>query len=244
MKKIILFFLLLLSFTPISFAVDITGGLDTNPTNTTTTPITTQARIEAGDIEAIFCGNHLLGRDEVRYVIPSENRAIIETFANTYGRDILRQNNLTAIQVSVTRHTGWEIYNELLQLCLRIREEGNEDARAIDNLYKQAAFFSRYYDTYPDNLKEGIMPGFLISLVDGVETLSFWLVWVALFNLVFWGTVYGIAKSENKVEYMRRIKQGFIYLVILWIIRAGIFGTMIAFLGYESLELFKIFFNF
>jgi len=241
-KKLIILSLLLL---PSSlYAVDIGeigGGLEINETTSNTVSVNTNSN---GSLEQAFCdGYKLNGFWNPRELLPSENKIVVETFSNALWWEIKEKYDLSGLQIALNRWSS-PAYSELESLCFQYRGSSEDRYQEIENLYTQVVFFSQYYDPYPDTLREWIIPSFLIFLIETVYTISFYLVWLAFFNIIYLFISYALGDAGKKVENLGRIKLGIMYLLLIFLLNKWIIGGLVTYVGYDSLEFLKLIFNF
>jgi len=233
-------------------------GIDITKTINTTTSITKESVIKPissnnGDVQEIFCDKYLLVKgltwikDTPSSVVRSTNKIIAETYLNTYGQnyfDELNKNKTKDTKITKKALIYSPLYKkerqELESNCLDYRKVKVEQSDNVDMIYKQVRFFSNYYASYPENLKKGVMPSFFIVLIDMTNTLAFYLVWLTLLNILFHVFTYIHKKDNVKIK---RIKNAFLYFFLVWIIKLGLFWTIITAIGYQGVDMLSFFFT-
>lgn len=185
-----------------------------------------------------------------------ENKYIILTYFNTYWKDIVDQlvksSDWKSISSKITKSgllavsnnpssPARPLYDAVELACINFRLAHPDNNTVIQNLYKQVNFFSIYYSDYPDRLTEGITPGFIIFGISLVDTMSTFLMLVVVLNLIVWTVLYMVWPIDKKEDFWNRTILWFWYFLIVWLIKIGVLGSVIAFIGYQWLDFIKIF---
>lgn len=276
MWKIIKIFLFLFFFINISIVFWDTSNTNSiinaptiNNLGTSTTKITTLSStvITSSDRQEVFCWiKKLLWNvttdsewneikiNWVEYVTPNENKYIIMTYINVFGKEYIKEKNierksqklkeLNIYDIIRSRFPGssyYSYYSDLENQCLEYRKSHERRGQEIENLYKQVQFVNEYYSDYPQELTEWILPGFLIILIDFFQNIMFYLVTLVFFNFLIWVILYMVWWPEKQEWYWDRVVQWFWYLILVSFIKFWVAWSIIALIWYQSVDFIKVF---
>jgi len=223
-------------------------------------------------VQAFCDSYHLNDEGVITYLTPFENQKVIQTYLNNYWTHILKESWLSSkiisdpkswsyvntLKVQAWTEKDWKtlkyIDNPYFWLdpsaayvlaereCLSFRAEHPTNSEQIDNIYAQVHFYATYYKTYHDDLTKWIIPTFVISLIEWINWLIFWAIAMSVFNIIFRTIVFIVGDERKYTENQKKLFNSFWYFILIFLIKIWIIWSLITFIWYDWLNIFKTFF--
>ena len=218
------------------------------------------------DLIQVFCDKfHLTKKWERKFTTQKENKKIIETYLNNYGIHIVKESWLSARTISndilwmksskTTTNWSWKkiknqyfwyssktILNIAEKECLQFRADNPTNSEEIDHIYEQVRFYTSYYKTYHEDLTKGIVPWFIIWLIEAINIFIFYAIILSVWNIIARTIILVIWKSKDYTDNQWKLFNSVWYFIIIFLIKIWIIGSLMTFIWFDWLNLIKMFF--
>ena len=218
------------------------------------------------DLIQVFCDKfHLTKKWERKFTTQKENKKIIETYLNNYGIHIVKESWLSARTISndilwmksskTTINWSWKkiknqyfwyssktILNIAEKECLQFRADNPTNSEEIDHIYEQVRFYTSYYKTYHEDLTKGIVPWFIIWLIESINIFIFYAIILSVCNIIARTIILVIWKSKDYTDNQWKLFNSVWYFILIFLIKIWIIGSLMTFIWFDWLNLIKMFF--
>jgi len=218
------------------------------------------------DLIQVFCDKfHLTKKWERKFTTQKENKKIIETYLNNYGIHIVKESWLSARTISndilwmksskTTINWSWKkiknqyfwyssktILNIAEKECLQFRADNPTNSEEIDHIYEQVRFYTSYYKTYHEDLTKGIVPWFIIWLIESINIFIFYAIILSVWNIIARTIILVIWKSKDYTDNQWKLFNSVWYFILIFLIKIWIIGSLMTFIWFDWLNLIKMFF--
>lgn len=135
-------------------------------------------------------------------------------------------------------------YSTAESSCRNFVSQSKDNLKQITGLYSQVRFLNSYFRDYPRVYYNGLLPLWMLGVIDITNTLSDYVAVLTIFNLIFCLFLYMTWKSENKAKHQTRLMNAFLYILIVVLIKIGLIGSILLLVTGEGLDFLSIFLPF